>query len=997
MLKTCCNVLTEVGILLLIIFPPIFFGAVLPLHTTIIQTVIWGLGLVFLVKSVFKGSVTYIPGPLDLSLILFFLWGIVNLLTTTYGHRTELELYKLLYYAMLYGIVLQYVKTIRRLMGLAFLLVLVGSGETLFGLWQYLRGAKTVLGQATPNIGTVNATYFSHNHFAGFLILIIPVTLGLLIGSRQIEKKGFLALLTGIMGAALVLSLSRGGLLSITIALAGLIICMMVKKVQETGAWVRYILLPLLLIGCIAGFILWMGLSPIAHRSLSDTFFPEKSAFEEEIRFSLWRNALALVKEFPLWGSGLGTFEYVFQRYRPDILAQNQQVYYAHNDYLELLTEMGFPALLIVVWGIIRFYRYGLRTYFRHQDPVLTSLLLGGMTSCTAMFIHSAFDFNLQIPANALLFTIILAMTTATANLLSHHRNHAQSNTIAKTHSLLHDLVFYLTPSRHQIKTLWQLLLLPGIGVLIGLGFSFRNPLADKYYGRAKTLHYTDALLPAISWHAKAIAIDPGNAEYYESLGQLYRDLGNTAPHAEKWYRLSAEAFQQAIRLNPYQAAYYYQLGLVDDAVDDESAAIQAFKTAVAYAPRLAFYHENLGHYLLYLQRTDAVVAVYRQAIVLDVKRMSPILEKCQQYHLSYEFYRQIIPDTADARLRFAEWLAQNNLWQESKHEYRNAIELSGQDQRVYDAMLDACRRRQDYECLREGWRELARQQPENPQMLLNIAESFVKQQQWDEALREYETLVTRFPDNAAISSRIGQIYQQQGRWDDAVRHYQSLIHQSPQNLALYHALSGIYAQGSRWQDAISVYLTALASGLTQPEIPANLGELYEQLGDPKQALAYYEQAIQSGETRFAIYQKVENLSQQANQPQQHVLWDMYVMANAQRPEALFPLAQHYQAQGEWLNAVNLSKEIIANAPTKAEYRIFLADLYTQQNMLFEAIEQWEKLVTLNTGNINYHLRLAALYEQVKDWKNAKTQYRRILKISPEHKQAQQKLAALGG
>ena len=189
MLKKLCNVLIEIGIISLIIFPPLAFGAIQFRHITYIHAIIFGIGTVWVLKAFLKSSITYIPTPIDLPILLFLVFGIVNLLTSTYAHNTERELYLALNYGLLYFLIVQQLKTVRRIIGLAFIIILVGSGESLFGLFQYLQGAKTVLGFPTPNIGTVNATYFSHNHFAGFLILIIPIALGLLIGTANLEKK----------------------------------------------------------------------------------------------------------------------------------------------------------------------------------------------------------------------------------------------------------------------------------------------------------------------------------------------------------------------------------------------------------------------------------------------------------------------------------------------------------------------------------------------------------------------------------------------------------------------------------------------------------------------------------------------------------------------------------------------------------------------------------------------------------------------------------------
>ena len=248
MLKKICNILIQLSIICLIIFPPIVFGAVEFRYITYIHITILAIGVIWLIKSFAKGRIHYFPTPLDLPLLIFIGWGIVNLIFSTYKYPTERELYLVIYYAFFYFLVVQQLKTTRRLIGLAFIIVLVGSAESVFGLFQYFQGATTILGHETPNIGTVNATYFSHNHFAGFLILVIPLALGLFFASSNFEKKFFLLLLIGIMGTALVLTLSRGGVFSLFLAVGFFLLWFFVKNVRRRSLWPRYLLLLLVLI-----------------------------------------------------------------------------------------------------------------------------------------------------------------------------------------------------------------------------------------------------------------------------------------------------------------------------------------------------------------------------------------------------------------------------------------------------------------------------------------------------------------------------------------------------------------------------------------------------------------------------------------------------------------------------------------------------------------------------------------------------------------------------
>ncbi|GAK51893.1 O-antigen polymerase involved in exopolysaccharide biosynthesis [Candidatus Moduliflexus flocculans] len=958
MWKTLCNLFIEVGIIALIAIPPIFFGSILPSHITNIELGIFCIGVFWCIKTLLKGSLTFHSAPLDLPILLLAGLSLVNLATSVYRHQTEGSVYIFVFYTLFYFFIRQQLRTTRRIVGLTFILVLVGSGEALFGLIQYLQGATTVLGYETPNIGTVNATYFSHNHFAGLLILILPVAVGLFAGAISIEKKLFLFMLIGLMGTALVLSLSRGAFLGMGVATFGFVIFFVTKQIRE-GEHVWKTLMTLILIGivCVAG-ITYIGFSPIAHRSLLRSFVPDAATLEKEIRFPLWRSSVQIVKDFPIFGSGLGTFEFMIDRYRPLELGQQQEAVYAHNDYLQLSTEMGIPALLLVLWGLWRFLWRMARTYFAHEDPLLSAILLGGMGSCVAIAVQSVFDFNMHIPANALLCCVIVALTTATSEFLAIGRTRVRKS---RRHG--HDEHREIVAEAHEddgtFRASWRFALI-SLVVLFILLFHFRQPLASRDYSRGKTAHNQADFFAALPWYEKAIRLDPGNALFYESRGQLYIELAGRAPHADKWYRFALAEFRKASALNAYYAPYHYQSGWVYAMLNMEKEAIEAYREAIACEPNTAFYYEALGMYYVSLNRIEEGLNALQNAVRLDLKRLGPLITACQERGLEFERYQQLVPQEAEARKSFAEVLAAQKQWEKSKVEYRHAIELSGKSFTYYQIMLKACEQRKDVACQRELLHEMAQQQPNNLEHAFRIAETFEKEQRWDEAQQVYQTLLEAHPEDDSILNRLANLYARSGSIAQAIALHEKLVARRPTENRLYHELAELYRQRQNFSSAQNVYQRAIEAGCTQPDIYSALGQLYQQQGDEKLALEAYRKAIESGEDRFAIYQKIATLyEKQKNVIELSFLWEQYILMNKQHLENIMPLVRQYRAQGEWLKAITLMKEIVANAPTNAAYRSFLADMYEEKGMMAESLEQYE----------------------------------RILRIQPNHQKAKQKLA----
>ena len=109
-----------------------------------------------------------------------------------------------------------------------------------------------------------------------------------------------------------------------------------------------------------------------------------------------------MIKANPIIGTGLGTFVWGFPGYRPEKLV-NVRVHYAHNEYLQMMAEMGILALPIMIWMIwvviYKGFRYSSQSTFGLSDGIA----LGGTVGILSLILHGLVDFNFHIPANMLL------------------------------------------------------------------------------------------------------------------------------------------------------------------------------------------------------------------------------------------------------------------------------------------------------------------------------------------------------------------------------------------------------------------------------------------------------------------------------------------------------------------------------------------------------------------------------------------------------------------
>ena len=122
------------------------------------------------------------------------------------------------------------------------------------------------------------------------------------------------------------------------------------------------------------------------------------------------KDGLQMFWHKPVLGYGLGTFTAVYPQFRS--FYTNLFVNAAHNDYVQVLVETGLIGFAAVVWFIVDVYRAGLRNVDGWSRDRSRALGLAALVGCTGLLVHSFFDFNLQIPANACMFSFLSAVAS---------------------------------------------------------------------------------------------------------------------------------------------------------------------------------------------------------------------------------------------------------------------------------------------------------------------------------------------------------------------------------------------------------------------------------------------------------------------------------------------------------------------------------------------------------------------------------------------------------
>ncbi|MBM3252504.1 MAG: O-antigen ligase family protein [Candidatus Omnitrophica bacterium] len=211
-----------------------------------------------------------------------------------------------------------------------------------------------------------------------------------------------------IMSAAFIFSQSRGAWISLVICLIVMNNVLIKKRILKKQSLFVFLLVITLGLAFLLG-----GYDIVAERLHT----VEQAGSEASLgtRIKIWQGAINMIKANPLIGTGIGTFDWGFQAYRPEGL--RVRAYFAHNDYLHMMAEMGLLALPLMLWMIWVVVTAGFKwkedkgqdaggDNYKHEKKSRLTLtegvVLGAAVGVLSLSLHGLVDFNFHIPANML-------------------------------------------------------------------------------------------------------------------------------------------------------------------------------------------------------------------------------------------------------------------------------------------------------------------------------------------------------------------------------------------------------------------------------------------------------------------------------------------------------------------------------------------------------------------------------------------------------------------
>ncbi len=545
---------------------------------------------------------------------------------------------------------------------LAFLVII----EFLTELLQYPLPHDKIywLRTCTKGAGFPMGPYVNRNHYAGLMEMIFPLVLSLFLfyrpRSESLQPRKHLAefflhrhlsrhflygTATVIIGASVFVSQSRGGIISLTLSLGVFAIWLMRRTHQKKSGMVLGIIFVCILL--LTGTQAW--------DRIFDRFSDIRNASGEiySARMDRWPDIANIIGDFTLCGSGLGTLQHIYPRYRtyPE---NHGALIHAHNDYLGFFSTGGLIFWTLFIAALLRIFAGTFRTYQHRREQRAILLSAGACAAILAIFLHSFVDFNLQIGANGLYFFFVLAIAVSAAHTRLHNGHQAT----------------YLQPKpaaeNRTLKTAIAALFL--LIVIANGGFLWANYcFADHYHNSAEERLTAETLSRRHRAAACAARVDPLNPRYHGIAAQTAAAMGKTA--AARRY------FTRAVQLAPLNSQLLQDAGYFLFQQNQNRQAESLMRAGVEVLPRNRNPCFNYAAFLFEQEKTEQGLKILKNALTIDPDNAEDALALMAWFGIAPEQMHRALPERLAPYMAMGDYLAAQGRKKPAKNAYLTALE----------------------------------------------------------------------------------------------------------------------------------------------------------------------------------------------------------------------------------------------------------------------------------------------------------------------------------
>jgi tetratricopeptide (TPR) repeat protein/O-antigen ligase len=732
-----CQAMIEGSLMLLIFLVPwwvdtrlsgIMLGKLFMMQ---IFTIICLIGL--LIKAVFCKRLNFYKTSFDLPILTFL---IVSILSTVFSVCPYISFWGAYYryeglvtfinYILLFYITANWLDkgAILRILSAA---VFAGAVVSLYGLLQHLH--IDLVGWREYGTNRVISTFGNSVYFGAYAVTVFPLALYGYMMKKETEgkaiplKKGgrigsgdknrilnlLPKMLTFLSGIACLLILSgifvsntRGAFIGFVASCV--IFGVLIRKRLDQSIKPRLILLIAGIICISLYFILNPEVSPL--KRFMETVTKQTDEHSNKgtpklvggaaSRVLMWRDALGIIKDYPLLGTGPETFGMIYSKYRSLDLIRNEGGEYGrpdrvHNDIIDLTVTKGLLGGGAYLWFLFMAARVCLRKLTRGKEYIFAIAIFSGGIG---YFVQNQFCFWI-LPSTSLFFI----MTGCIAG---------------------------LAPSRQAYNVNVRIAAIPVIAILIiGLVFCVIKTtlpwyMADIKYKQGAELYWSGEKITSIDRFKSALSLNPMEKLYVEYIVHACLDTSDKLP---KNIELSIFEAQRMSKIYPLESNFYNLLGMSYERKKRFEDARRSYEKMLTIDPLFGEARNKIANIYINQNKFNEAIAVLEEGLRIIPDHV-PFLNGLAQIYMI-----QKMDNNAEKYLKDVARLNPDNL-----DSHTNLARIY-YEQKRFDLVIAQCR-------------EMIRIEPNNVDTHRNLASLYYQQKRYQEALDEFQKVLELKPDD---------------------------------------------------------------------------------------------------------------------------------------------------------------------------------------------------------------------------------------------------------
>jgi O-antigen ligase/Tfp pilus assembly protein PilF len=656
--KRIWNILFSLIIVLPILFVYKYVYNFTTNQTMIINLLTLAIFTYYISLTIKEEKLVYLTNSLNFPILLFILIAVLSIFITNSFWVSLKVFINFISYFLIYFFITNNIKTKDSFNLCLVIFFITASLISLYLLLQYYE-----LDPFLSDISRLTSTLGNRNYIASYLALIFPIAFSFFLIESKKRKKIFYEIILLIIYTGIIICHTRAiwAALFFSLILFGFLLFYFKinEMLKDNKKWLIVLFLLFLLITLIYSTDNLLNRSTITAAERAISVF-DKQGSPLSSRLLIWQSTMGMIKDRPLFGSGLGTFPLHYLNYQADFLQNNPgylqflgKAAEAHNEYLQIWAETGIIGLLSFLLIIIIFYRTNLDLIKKIKTIEGKIIVIGLISGVTVTLVHSIFSFPFHIPAVGAAFWFLIGITVASENIFCNKSKEIKIIDCKK-------ISFFSEKNKKGYKWIRAILIIMVL-ILMTLvinTFVIKSYRAELYLyqGRRWLIDkdYKNAL-PVISF---ARELDPHNGRVLHALGATCYNLGKYnqgiyyLQEAKKYmidvntfyilglsysklnmFKEAEEEFKRAIYLNPEFTEGYHYLGLLYFQKEDYSKAIEQWNNILEIEPDFSNKYivlNNLGMVYEKKQMPDKALEYFLEALALTPEG-SPIMEEIER------------------------------------------------------------------------------------------------------------------------------------------------------------------------------------------------------------------------------------------------------------------------------------------------------------------------------------------------------------------------------